>query len=155
MTALEQAARQALVTLEIAEGAFAFGHIGFVKMIKSSITDLRQALEEPKQEPVAWCRSDTVADWKGQILNIAYMFPFPKGLKNPIPLYTEPSHPPLNQFNPDWDTIAVMVEEQQRMAKRIEELEERCEDLAADKGTYFRLYEALCIKAESDKKANK
>jgi hypothetical protein len=28
-----------------------------------------------------------------------------------------------NDFNPDWDTMAVMVEEQQRMAKRIEELE--------------------------------
>ena len=29
---------------------------------------------------------------------------------------------PENKFNPDWDAIAVMVEEQQRMAKRIEEL---------------------------------
>jgi len=28
-----------------------------------------------------------------------------------------------NNFNPDWDAMAVMVEEQQRMAKRIEELE--------------------------------
>jgi hypothetical protein len=28
-----------------------------------------------------------------------------------------------NEFNPDWDAMAVMVEEQQRMAKRIEELE--------------------------------
>ena len=27
-----------------------------------------------------------------------------------------------NEFNPDWDSMAVMVEEQQRMAKRIEEL---------------------------------
>ena len=32
---------------------------------------------------------------------------------------------PENKFNPDWDAIAVMVEEQQRMAKRIEELEAR------------------------------
>lgn len=32
---------------------------------------------------------------------------------------------PENEFNPDWDAIAVMVEEQQRMAKRIEELEAR------------------------------
>ena len=30
-----------------------------------------------------------------------------------------------NNFNPDWDAMAVMVEEQQRMAKRIEELESR------------------------------
>jgi hypothetical protein len=28
-----------------------------------------------------------------------------------------------NNFNPDWDAMAVMVEEQQRMAKRIEGLE--------------------------------
>lgn len=28
-----------------------------------------------------------------------------------------------NKFNPDWDAMAVMVEEQQRMAKRIEGLE--------------------------------
>jgi len=28
-----------------------------------------------------------------------------------------------NEFNPDWSVMAVMVEEQQRMAKRIEELE--------------------------------
>ena len=32
---------------------------------------------------------------------------------------------PENDFNPDWDAIAVMVDEQQRMAKRIEELEAR------------------------------
>ena len=31
---------------------------------------------------------------------------------------------PENKFNPDWDAMAVMVEEQQRMAKRIEELTE-------------------------------
>jgi len=35
-----------------------------------------------------------------------------------IPAGTE-----LNTFKPDWDAMAVMVEEQQRMAKRIEELE--------------------------------
>ena len=28
-----------------------------------------------------------------------------------------------NEFNPDWDAMAVMVQEQQRMARRIEELE--------------------------------
>ena len=28
-----------------------------------------------------------------------------------------------NEFNPDWDALSVMVEEQQRMAKRIDELE--------------------------------
>ena len=38
-------------------------------------------------------------------------------------------------------------------ADRILELDDRCDELVADKGTYFRLYEALCIKVESDKKA--
>ena len=33
------------------------------------------------------------------------------------------AQPEQNQFKPDWDAMAVMVEEQQRMAKRIEELE--------------------------------
>ena len=33
------------------------------------------------------------------------------------------AQPEQNQFKPDWDAMAVMVEEQQRMSKRIEELE--------------------------------
>ena len=37
------------------------------------------------------------------------------------------AQPEQNQFNPDWDAMAVMVEEQQRMAKRIEELEAQTE----------------------------
>jgi hypothetical protein len=40
----------------------------------------------------------------------------------PVKFYTAPPAQ-QNQFNPDWDAMAVMVEEQQRMAKRIEELE--------------------------------
>jgi hypothetical protein len=60
------------------------------------IEDLEAMLEsqtapaQPTDEPVAWARSDTVVGWKGQLMNIAYMFPSPKGLKNPIPLYTRP-----------------------------------------------------------------
>ena len=37
----------------------------------------------------------------------------------------------LNKFNPDWDTQAVLVEEMQRMAKRIEELEATLEQQTA------------------------
>ncbi len=40
-----------------------------------------------------------------------------------------------------------------KAADFLEELGDRCDELAADKGTYFRLYEALCIKVEADKKA--
>ena len=35
-----------------------------------------------------------------------------------------------NEFNPDWDTQAVLVEEIQRMAKRIEELEAKGDAVA-------------------------
>ena len=35
-----------------------------------------------------------------------------------------------NEFNPDWDTQAVLTEEIQRMAKRIEELEAKDEPVA-------------------------
>ena len=40
------------------------------------------------------------------------------------------AEPEQNQFNPDWDAMAVMVEEQQRMAKRIAELEAQQEPVA-------------------------
>ena len=43
-----------------------------------------------------------------------------------VPLYAAP--PQQNEFNPDWDAMAVMVEEQQRMAKRIEELEAKLKE---------------------------
>jgi len=38
--------------------------------------------------------------------------------------------PKANEFNPDWDTQAVLTEEIQRMAKRIEELEAQCKPVA-------------------------
>ncbi len=43
-----------------------------------------------EQEPVAYCRSDTVLNWKGHLINMAMMFPSPFGLKDPIPLYAAP-----------------------------------------------------------------
>ena len=65
----------------------------------------------------------------------------------------QPAH---DQFKPDWDAMAVMVEEQQRMAKRIEELESEQEPVAwmysptgalfdicpndADEGEFLPLY---------------
>ena len=39
-----------------------------------------------------------------------------------------------DEFNPDWDTQAVLVEEIQRMAKRIEELEAKGEPAAYPEG---------------------
>lgn len=40
-----------------------------------------------------------------------------------MPLYTHPAPDLANDFNPDWDIVAPMVEEQQRMAARVEALE--------------------------------
>lgn len=40
-----------------------------------------------------------------------------------------------NEFNPDWDTQAVLTEEIQRMAKRIEELEAKDESEHSDELT--------------------
>jgi BMFP domain-containing protein YqiC len=45
----------------------------------------------------------------------------------PVKFYTAPPAQE-NKFNPDWDAMAVMVEEQQRMAKRIEELEAKLKE---------------------------
>ena len=38
-----------------------------------------------------------------------------------------------NEFNPDWDTQTVLTEEIQCMAKRIEELEAKAEEIQNDK----------------------
>ena len=46
-----------------------------------------------------------------------------------------------NQFNPDWDAMAVMVEEQHRMAKRIEDLEIELEQVQYKYGPEsFQIY---------------
>lgn len=42
---------------------------------------------QPASEPVAFARSDTVFGWNGKLINAAWMFPSPVGLKNPIALY--------------------------------------------------------------------
>ena len=77
---------------------------------------------EFKQEPVAYSYTSRITG--RQTFSI---HPKPPHLDSDSwdikPLYTEPPQPEQNQFNPDWDAMAVMVEEQQRMAKRIEELE--------------------------------
>ena len=137
MTSLEQLARQALEALEaiIVQVKYyeqsaslealedIIGQVKYYEQRTSVIVALRQALEQQaNQEPVAYSYTSRITG--RQTFSI---HPQPPHLDSDSwdikPLYTEPPHPPLNQFNPDWDTIAVMVEEQQRMAKRIEELE--------------------------------
>lgn len=48
-------------------------------------------------EPVAYCRRDTIESWQGQTINAAMMFPSPKGLKEPVALFT---HPPKDSTEP-------------------------------------------------------
>lgn len=87
MTDLVTAARQAMGTLEIAEGACA--HPGFVKMIKSAISDLQAALEQvelqPIQEPVAWY------DKHGMFTHDPF--------EGVTPLYTEPPKPQWQEID--------------------------------------------------------
>ena len=71
------------------------------------------ALAQPEQEPVAWMYSPT-----GALFDIC---PNDADEGEFLPLSLAP--PESNQFKPDWNTEAVLVEEMQRMAKRIEELE--------------------------------
>ncbi len=81
-----------------------------------------------EQKPVAWRTFDGEGgyDYRDYELNEDYGHWWEErhpNHKNWVdPLYTAPPQQ-QNQFNPDWDAMAVMVEEQQRMAKRIEELE--------------------------------
>ena len=44
----------------------------------------------------------------------------------------------VNTFKPDWNTEAVLVEEMQRMAKRIEELEAERESAQQEPFGYFQ-----------------
>lgn len=73
---------------------------------------------EPK--PVAWALQQPLAERIGT-MPVAFKRHDEFGFT--VPLYAAP--PQQNEFNPDWDAMAAMVEEQQRMAKRIEELEQR------------------------------
>lgn len=40
--------------------------------------------------PVAYARRDTLLNWQGQLVNVAWMFPSPVGLKDPIALFAWP-----------------------------------------------------------------
>ncbi len=85
MTTLEQAARVALEALED------YRYRGAPFACIPAINALRQALEQPKQEPVRWMydwQNDglTVTDWVTSDKGEAYA----KGHSNIRPLYTEP-----------------------------------------------------------------
>ena len=80
--------------------------------------------QEAKDEPVAW--EQFYPDiGKNQF---AYLPPSPFSISGK----PQSSQQEKNEFNPDWDTQAVLVEEIQRMAKRIEELEAKDEPVAAE-----------------------
>ena len=54
-----------------------------------------------------------------------------------------------NEFNPDWDTQAVLVEEIQRMAKRIEELEEQDKPMHPEIKKLYEDYFDKCFRDSS------
>jgi len=96
----------------------------FIK-VTEAIKALEEALKQEQGEPVAmrydydgygykYIDSGSGSDWQTRIKDAEPMYTAPPA---------QPAQEPVNQFNPDWDAMAVMVEEQQRMAKRIEELE--------------------------------
>jgi effector-binding domain-containing protein len=77
---------------------------------------------QPEQEPVAWMCSNP------ELIRAGFkQFTDAKNSIWSIPVYAAPPQQ-QNQFNPDWDAMAVMVEEQQRMANRIEELEAKLKE---------------------------
>lgn len=60
----------------------------------------------------------------------------------------EPEKPEQNEFNPDWDAMAVMVEEQQRMAAEVDSLKWR---LKTVNSAAMNLTHALvCMKVDDD-----
>ena len=84
------------------------------KSVEQAITAIKATLEA-KDEPVAW-EQFYLDIGKNQF---AYLPPSPFSISGK----PQSSQQEANEFNPDWDTQAVLVEEIQRMAKRIEELE--------------------------------
>jgi len=54
-----------------------------------------------------------------------------------------------NEFNPDWDTQAVLVEEIQRMAKRIEELEAKDKPMHPEIKKLYEDYFDKCFRESS------
>ena len=112
------------------------------------IKNLKAQLSQPEQEPVAWRNAairvgedlssvgpDGYYDMTAQQWLDWAMEQQPHG-KNSL---AQP-----NEFNPDWDAMAVMVEEQQRMAKRIAELEAQPEqEPVIDKSAAIRIATSL------------
>jgi hypothetical protein len=73
------------------------------------------------QEPYGWVQPNP--GFNSGIFNQGAACPY-GWVGSAIAVYTaQPQPEQPNDFRPDWDAMAVMVEEQQRMAKRIEELE--------------------------------
>ena len=95
------------------------------------LIDIIKSALEAKDEPVAW--EQFYPDiGKNQF---AYLPPSPFSISGK----PQSSQQEENEFNPDWDTQAVLVEEIQRMAKRIEELEAKDEPVAWPAGLIERI----------------
>ena len=62
------------------------GNIVFENVAQLQAT-IDAVMAKTNNEPIAYCRADTVLNWKGQTINAAMMHPSPKGLLNPMALY--------------------------------------------------------------------
>jgi hypothetical protein len=80
----------------------------------ASAPDTLPGVVEHSGEPVAWCRRDTVIEWKDQLFNITNMFPSKFGLKDPLPLFT---HPPAQ---PDTAALQAWIAELEAALHRAE-----------------------------------
>jgi hypothetical protein len=117
-----EALRLALEALKSIDEAMPF------PVAKLAIKECKAALEA-KDEPMGWKlmpRDATNAMLKAmdECAIEGYDERLPAGIASSVYMAAWDAMPEqINEFNPDWDAMAVMVKEQQRMAKRIEELE--------------------------------
>ena len=125
----DEALRLALEALEHTESRF---HTIAWGREQDAITAIKAALEA-KDEPVAIYGYCPTCNAKGlsrerhpdgsDVCTNGHIYQSKYAL-------TAPRQQEKNEFNPDWDTQAVLTEEIQRMAKRIEELEAKGEPVA-------------------------
>ncbi len=111
------------------------------KKLGTEVTDIHTCTPK-KIQPVAWLYTNKLGGKQVSLIE-----PLPDLKEQYQSLYLVP--PQANNFNPDWDAIPVMVEEQRRMAKRIEELESQLGEAMWGYGEWRRKAEissALCTR---------
>lgn len=100
---------------------------------------------QSEQNPIAWLYTNKLGGRQVSLIDP------PADMKDQYqPLYL--ATPKANYFNPDWDAMPVMIEEQRRMVKRIEELEAQLGEAMWGYGEWRRKAESLMAEASVAKK---